>query len=178
MNRLLAIAVFAVSANAFAGEAPAKTAPNPMLEAAFKDAAGNWTCTGTWNDPASGKSMTMTSKAKIAKALNGHQYTAEFSSPKAGDMPAMKSNAEWHYDPISKGLVSTMVCDSGDVSRSTSNGVQGQTIIWMSEGTMMGNPMKMRSTHTMKSAKEMAMVYEVEANGNWAKMGEETCKKN
>ncbi|MEZ0311140.1 MAG: hypothetical protein ACAI38_05175 [Myxococcota bacterium] len=178
MYRLLALSIVALSTTAFAGEMPPKAAPNSMLEAAFKDAAGTWTCTGTWNDPASGKSMTMTSKAKIAKALNGHQYTAEFSSPKTGDMPAMKSNAEWHYDPISKGLVGNMVCDSGDVSRSTSNGVQGQTIIWVSEGTMMGNPMKMRATHTTKSAKEMTMVYEVEANGNWAKMGDETCKKN
>lgn len=177
MNRLLALAVFAVSANAFAAGEAAKPAPNPMLEAVFKDSPGTWTCTGTWNDP-SGKSMTMTSKAKFSKALDGHQYVAEFSSPKQGDMPAMKSNAEWHYDPISKGLVGTMVCNSGDVSRSTSNGLQGQSVIWTSEGTMMGAPMKMRSTHTMKSAKELAMVYEVDANGTWTKMGEETCKKN
>ena len=176
MNRLLAVAVLAVNSTAFAaGEGP-KSAPNAMLEAAFKDGVGNWTCTGTWNDPA-GKTMTVTSKGKISKQLGGHQYVGEFSSPKMGDFPAMKSMAEWHYDPISKGLVSTMVCDSGDAARSTSNGMQGQSIIWTGEGTMMGQPMKMRTTETMKSAKEMTMVHEVETNGNWVKMGEEICKK-
>ncbi len=177
MNRLVVVAALAVASSAFAaGEGP-KTAPNAMLEAAFKDGVGNWTCTGTWYDP-SGKSMTVTSKGKITKVLGGHQYLGEFSSPKAGDMPAMKSTAEWHYDPLSKGLVGTMVCDSGDASRSTSNGMQGQSIIWTAEGTMMGQPMKMRTTETVKSAKEMTMLHEVETNGNWAKMGEETCKKN
>ncbi len=179
MHRLLVLAVLAVASSAFAaGEKLETPKPNAMLEAAFKDAAGSWTCKGTWNDPATGKSVTATSKAKFAKELDGHQYVAEFTMPKSETMPAMKSNAEWHYDPISKGLVGTMVSSSGDVARATSNGLQGSSIIWMSEGTMMGQPMKMRSTHTMKGPKEMAMVYEVEANGNWTKMGEDTCKKN
>jgi hypothetical protein len=176
MKRLLALAVLAVATNAFAGDAP-KAAPNPMLEAAFKDGVGNWTCTGTWNDPA-GKTMNVTSKGKITKALGGHQYVGEFNSPKVGEMPAMKTMVEWHYDPITKGLVSIMVCDNGDAARTTSNGMQGQSMIWTGEGTMMGQAMKFRTTQTAKSPKEMTMLHEVETSGNWVKMGEEACKKN
>lgn len=178
MHRLLAVAVLTFASTAFAaGEKMEAPKPNAMLETAFKDAVGSWTCKGTWNDP-SGKTMTATTKAKFTKELDGHQYAAVFDMPKSDAMPAMKSHAEWHYDPISKGLVGTMVCSSGDVSRATSSGQQGTSIVWTSEGTMMGQPMKMRSTHTWKSPKEMTMVHEVEAGGNWAKMGEDTCKKN
>lgn len=176
MRILTALTLLAFTTPALAGDKPEAPKPNAMLEAAFKDAPGSWTCKGTWSDP-SGKTMTVTTKAKFTKALGGHQYTAEFSAPKNDAMPAMKTFSEWHYDPITKGLVSTMVSDNGDASRATSTGMNGQTIIWNAEGTMMGQPAKMRMTQVTKSPKEVAMTYEAEANGNWVKVGEESCKK-
>lgn len=176
MRILSAFAVAAFATSAFAADKVEAPKPSAMLEAAFKDAPGNWTCKGTWSEP-NGSSMTVTTKAKFAKTLGGHQYTAEFTMPKSATMPGMKTFSEWHYDPITKGLVSTMVSDNGDASRATSTGMNGQTIIWNMEGTMMGQPTKMRMTQTTKGPKEVAMIYEVEANGSWMKIGDESCKK-
>ncbi|MBC7794439.1 MAG: hypothetical protein H7Z43_12105 [Clostridia bacterium] len=175
MKILMIAGTLFFAANAFAETA--QTAPNPMLDSSFKQATGSWTCKGTMKTP-TGSQTEVKTTGKIAKALGGHQYVGEFSYPKSDSFPAMKSITEWHYDPTAKTLVANSVSDNGDASRGTSNGLQGQAMVWTSEGTMGGTQMKSRSTQLYKNDKEMTMSFEAEVGGNWTPVGQQVCKKD
>lgn len=150
--------------------------PPAMLDELMKNSAGSWKCEGQMTGP-DGTSMKMKSSVVIKKDLNGNLYTGEFSMPKNDKMPAMKTHAEWFYDGVNKNVTMTSVCDHGDTGKSTTPGRNGDTAVWTGEGTMMGQPMKMRTTITYKGDKEMAMSYEMDKAGSWIKMGEDVCKK-
>lgn len=147
-----------------------------MLEAAFKSSVGTWSCKGTMKTPSGGQEE-MKTTGKISKALDGNLYIGEFSSPKTASYPAMKTHMEWHYDPTVQMLVANSVSDNGDASRGTSNGVQGQSMVWNDEGTMGGQKMKSRTTQLWKNDKEMTMTFEAEMGGNWVPVGDQTCKR-
>lgn len=165
-----------LGATASARAADVTVQPAAMLDQLMKSSAGTWACEGTYTG-ADGTAEKMKSTAKIIRELNGNLYVGEFNTPKSAKMPATKSHAEWYYDGVSKTVVHTMVCDSGDSGRSTSPGRTGDTSVWMGEGTMMGQPMKTRMTITYKGEKEITLSHEVDKGGTWVKFGDEVCKK-
>jgi hypothetical protein len=60
----------------------------------------------------------------------------------------------------------------------TSDGSKDGTTVWTEEGTMMGQPMKSRTTVTRKSPTVVTLMTEMESKpGAWQKLGEDTCKK-
>jgi hypothetical protein len=150
--------------------------PPAMLDELMKSSVGTWKCEGSFTGP-DGAQEKMKSTAVIKKELNGNLYTGEFTMPKSAKMPASKSHAQWFYDGVNKNVTMTNVCDHGDTSKSTTSGRNGETSVWTGEGTMMGQPMKMRTTITYKSDKEMTMSYEMDKGGTWVKMGDDVCKK-
>lgn len=174
MKKLIVFASLLVCPAALA-EPAAK--PAVMLEAAFKDAPGTWSCVGQWTLPGETKSFATRSKLRIVRVLGGHQYFGEVSMPKSEGMPAKECHIAWHYDPSAKMLADTTVCDDGYTSHSQSNGMQGNSTIWTGDATITGVPSKLRSTTTMKNPSEMLMVNELEVSDAWVKIGEETCRR-
>jgi hypothetical protein len=84
----------------------------------------------------------------------------------------------WGYDSVDKHFVEMGVDSSGGMFHGTSEGWQGDQMVWKEEGVMMGKKANMRTTVTKASDKEIQVKAEMEAEpGKWVAMGEDHCKK-
>ena len=153
--------------------------PGPELEK-MKWTIGAWHCTGKRHMPPEAGGGTVDTKATmtIKAALDNWYYSGDFKAEKTKEMPGMKAQVFWGYNPVDKHYVQVWMDSMGGMSHSTSNGLEGDKEVWEGEAVMMGKKMKTRSTLTKKSDKEIALADEVEAEaGKWVAMGEDSCKK-
>jgi hypothetical protein len=161
-----------------AKSAPPK--PAPALTEAFKDMSGVWNCNGSMENPqAPGTQVKTKTEMKIAPAVDGFAYTGHWKSEKNAAMPAgAKGTMAWGFDTAKNKLVEAGFDNMGSTWSGTSDGPKDGTTVWSEEGTMMGQPMKSRTTVTRKSPTHLILMTEVETKpGAWQKLGEDSGKK-
>ena len=156
-----------------APEAAPPAMPMPTRDAAldqYNNMAGTWKCEGKMN--MGGKEMTMKSQAKFAWDMDKYWMVANFTSPKAKDMPAYKGMGFYGYDAANKQFVSYHFDNMGGSGMATSKGKSGTGWEWAGKGYMMGQAMETKTTITEVSPKE------VKISSSAGGMTEEmTCKK-
>ena len=115
----------------------------------------------------------------ISPTVDGFAYTGAWKTEKNAAMPAGgKGTMQWGFDSGRNKLVEAGFDNMGSAWLGTSDGPKDGTTVWTEEGTMMGQPMKSRTTVTRKSQKEVTLTTEMESKpGAWQKLGEDTCKK-
>jgi hypothetical protein len=155
----------------------AQEMPKPAPEMAKLDYfEGSWTCEGMTKDSPFGPGGKITSTATIRDDLGGfwQSGTIKGSMP---NMPPFEGMFHTTYDPMAKQYVMLWVDNMGAWSQSTSKGWEGDKMIYEGEGTMGGQKMKSRDTFMQAGAGMMKHSWEMEMDGKWVPMGEETCKK-
>jgi hypothetical protein len=175
----LLVATPALGEDAASKSKPTAPKPSPALTQAFKDASGTWSCTGSMDNPqAPGTQVKTKSEMRISPAVDGFAYVGVFRMEKNAAMPAGgKGTLQWGYDASRNKLVELGFDNMGSTWQGTSDGEKDGVTVWTEEGTMMGQPVKTRTTVTKKSPKEFTLTTEVENKGAWQKLGEDTCKK-
>jgi hypothetical protein len=161
------------------GEAMPHAPPKPAeaLTAAFKDSVGTWECTGKMTMPG-GAEMTSRSHMTIRRELNGFLYEGEWRVEKSQAFPEMRGKMDWSYDPQAKKLIQHAVDSMGNTSRGESDGMQDGKLVWVEEGTMMGQPSKMRTTIATTGPNRIELTFEQQGSGgSWQPMGKDSCTK-
>lgn len=81
------------------------------------------------------------------------------------------------YDMGKKKYVTGGVDNMGGYSTSEADGWMGNDIVFVGPYNVGGMVMKGRDTFTSTSKNELKHMFEVEENGTWKKMGQETCTR-
>jgi hypothetical protein len=110
--------------------------------------------------------------------LGGYWLRAQIMETKTAKNPMpMAGNAFIGFDAEQKKLVMGWIDNMGGYSTGSSDGWNGDTIVFA--GPMHGGGMTMtgRDTFTKMGDKKMSHVFDVEMNGAWNKALDETCSK-
>ena len=152
--------------------------PKPSPEMAKLDFfKGNWTCQGQTAASPMGPAGKTTTTASIKTDLGGFWQTGSIKGTMA-NMPPMEGMFHTTYDPAAKEFVMLWVDNMGASSRSTSTGWQGDKIAFEGDANMPGQkPMKNRDTFTKSGPNTMKRSWEMQMDGKWTPLGEETCTK-
>jgi hypothetical protein len=107
--------------------------------------------------------------------MGGFWQAGSVKATSAGG-PGFEGMFHTTYDSGQKRYVMLWVDSTGAFSQETAPGWDGDKIVYTGDGTMNGQKMQLRDTFT-KTSDGFKHVAEMQANGQWASMGEETCKK-
>ena len=167
---------FTVFADHHEDKAPAMK-PDPMLRQ-LDYFAHDWQCSGTaYASPMAPEHRTMATVTS-KWGLNGYWVPFTYAEKKTAEnpMPFMVSGF-FGYDAMKKQLVIGTVDNMGGFSTSSSSGWNGDSIVFTGPWNMGSMTVTGRDTFTKKSDKEMVHVGEIEMNGQWTKLGMETCTR-
>jgi hypothetical protein len=176
--RLQMTATIAVGALVLsAAQAVSQEMPKPAPEMAKIDFfQGSWTCNGKVNASPMGPAGTLTSTADIRQDLGGFWQSGSIKGTMP-NMPPFEGMFHTTYDPAAKQYVMFWVDNMGGWARSTSPGWQGDKMVYLGDSNMPGQkPMKNRDTF-MRSGAAMKHIWELQMDGTWMTLGEETCTK-
>jgi hypothetical protein len=81
------------------------------------------------------------------------------------------------YDPEQKKLALGSIENDGGYSTESSNGWEGDAIVFTGPNHMGGMTVTGRDTWTKKSKTKLTYSFEIEDKGNWTKLIEETCTR-
>ncbi|HEY1334809.1 MAG TPA: hypothetical protein VGF31_11175, partial [Myxococcaceae bacterium] len=142
-------------------------------------AQGTWSCTGSMDNPQSpGTTVKTKSEVRFSPIVDGFAYAGVFRIEKNAAFPkGVKMTINWGYDQAHDKLVEVGFDSVGSYWQGTSDGEKDGTTVWAEDGSMMGQPMKSRTTVSRKSSKEFTVLTELENKGTWQKMGEDHCRK-
>jgi hypothetical protein len=157
--------------------AKAPEIPKPAPEMAMLDYfEGTWTCEGQTKDSPFGPGGKITSSATIHDAMRGFWQAGEIKGTMP-NMPAFEGRFHTTYDPSTKQYTMLWVDSMGAWARSTSSGWQGDKMVYEGEMHMGGQKAMGRDTFMKSGADTMKHSWEMQMDGKWTPMGDETCKK-
>jgi hypothetical protein len=164
-------------ARAPAEEKAAPEMPKPAAEMAqLKFFDGSWTCEGIMQPSPFGPGGKMTSTVKSQTDFGGfwQSGTVKGSSP---GMPPFEGMFHMTYDPGTKQHVSLWVDNMGAWSHSTSRGWEGDKIVFEGESAMGGKKIMGRDAFIKNADGSMRHTWEMQLDGKWTSIGDETCRK-
>jgi hypothetical protein len=160
-----------------AAEKKAPEIPKPAPEmAGLAYFEGSWTCEGTMQPSPGAPAGKMTSTAMIHNDLGGFWQSGRIKGTTAG-MPPFEGMFHTTYDPAAKQYVMIWVDNMGAWSRSASKGWEGDKIVYEGEMQMGGQKLLGRDTFTKGAGGSMRHTAEMQVDGKWTPMGDETCRK-
>jgi Protein of unknown function (DUF1579) len=158
-------------------ETPAKMeAPKPAPEMTqLKFFEGDWSCTGDVPAGPMGPAQKTRSTVKIHTGMNGFWQIGNVSMSST----AMSMHGMFHstYDPGQKKYLLLWVDDMGGYAQQTSPGWEGDKMVYIGEGNMMGQKQQARDTFVKAADGSFKHTGEMQMNGQWTSMGDETCRK-
>ena len=151
--------------------------PKPAPEMSQLDFfEGTWNCQGKTNASPFGPAGTMTSTARIQDDLGGFWQTGSVKGTME-KMPPFEAVFHTTYDSAGKQFVMTFFDNMGGWARSTSRGWQKDQLVYEGDMNMPGQkPMRGRDTFT-RSGASLKHTWEMQMDGKWVPLGEETCTK-
>jgi hypothetical protein len=162
---------------ALAAPARSQEMPKPSPEMAKLDFfEGNWSCQGKTNQSPLGPAGALTSTARVQDNLGGFWQSGTIKGTMP-NMPPFEGMFHVTYDTGAKQFLMLWVDNMGGWARSTSAGWQADKLVYEGESHMPGmQPMKSRDTFT-RGAGTMKHMWEMQVDGKWLAIGEETCSK-
>jgi len=177
--------VTVLSLLAFGGVALAQGAkappamPTPAAELSqLKYFVGAFQCKGRAFESPFGPAHATEAKVEIDLELDGFWYTGRYTETKTQENPhPFEIDFTWGYESAGKTFTASTHDNTGGSAMQTSSGWAGDKLVF--DGTSMGMGMKakMRDTFTKKGPDEVVHLAEMELNGKWTKLDEETCKR-
>jgi hypothetical protein len=140
--------------------------------------AGMWQCKGiAYTTPWFPEHPT-TAEVSQKWILDGKWLAFTYAEKKTDQNPMpFTATGYFGYDPETKMLVVGGVDSGGGYSSGASKGWMGDVLVFEGPWHMGGMTAKARDTFTKKSATEVTHMGEVEWEGKWVKLGQETCTK-
>ncbi|MEO6212312.1 MAG: DUF1579 family protein [Vicinamibacterales bacterium] len=175
INSLVAVGLLTASfaAVSSAQQAPPKPAPE-MSQMAFFE--GSWTCSGKMSESPMGPAGAMKSTVEVRKDLNGHFQTGTIKGSMP-NMPPFEGRFNSTYDAGMKQYLMMWVDNMGGWSQSASSGWKGDSLVYEGDTHMGGQTMKGRDTFTKSGPASMKHTWEMQMDGKWMPLGDETCQK-
>jgi len=148
-------------------------APNAALDQ-LKYFAGNWQCAGTGY--LEGKGHPTAGAVNMAWDLNGFFMSMRYEEKKTGVNPMPVTAVEhWGYSDELKKLVAGQVDSMGGYGTQASAGWDGSGMVWVGDYHLAGAKTPSRDTFVKHGDNELTHLGEIQQNGAWVKLDEETC---
>jgi hypothetical protein len=155
--------------------AQASAMPKPAPEMAqLKTFDGSWSCAGEIPAGPMGPAQKTQSTVKVHTDMGGFWQSGTVNMT-ATAMPAFQGQFHTTYDSGKKQFVMLWVDNTGAYSEETAASWQGDTLVYLGEGTMGGQKMQTRDTFVKAADGSFKRSGEAQMNGQWVSMGEETC---
>ncbi|HEY2094445.1 MAG TPA: DUF1579 family protein [Thermoanaerobaculia bacterium] len=177
MKRILfPVIVLAFAATCvYAADAP--PGPNPKLKE-LKYFTGNWQCTGTGFAFMGTPEHKTTASVEAGWMLNDYWLSLRYHENKTAlNAQPADVRISWGWDEAVKKFASGSVDNMGSYGIQYSPGWEGDKLTFNGEMHTGGPTMKVRDVFTKVSATKVQHMSEVEMNGKWTKLDEETCSK-
>ena len=167
--RLTMVSLLLAASAAFAAE-------NPLRQLDYFK--GSWTCKGTAFAMENAPEHAVAGKLNNKWIMNGAwlQYNYDGIKTKSDPKP-MSAAGFMGYDSEHKNFAMGGVCSDGCYSTETSPGWEGDVMIFTGPNHMGGMTTNGRDEFHKVSKSELKYVYQIEMNGKWQKVMEETCKR-
>lgn len=157
--------------------APAAQGPKAPAEMSqLKAFDGSWQCKGEMAPGPGQPPVKSTSSVKSHADLGGFWQVGTVKGAMPG-MPPFEGRFHMTYDGGSKQFVMVWLDNMGGWAQQTAPGWDGDKIVFTGEGVMGGQKMTGRDTFAKKSDGTLVHTAEMQKDGNWTSMGEETCHK-
>jgi Protein of unknown function (DUF1579) len=184
---LLAAVCLAAVTSTFAQDVKGKPAQKPekaemampkpapeMAQLRFFD--GNWTCAGTISASPFGPAGKMTSTVRTHSDLGGfwESGVVKATSP---SMPPFEGMFHMTWDPAAKHHLMFWVDSMGGWAQSTAPGWEGDKIVFTGDSYMGGQKFGTRDTFGKGAAGTLKHNWEMQQDGKWTPLGDETCHK-
>ncbi|HTQ80589.1 MAG TPA: DUF1579 family protein [Thermoanaerobaculia bacterium] len=161
------------------GAAPAAALPSPPAELSqLAYFAGNWSCKGQVEATPFGPQHPTQSKVSIRKEYGGFWNVGTYKEAKSATNPSpMSFEFIMGYDSAAKAFTMDGFDTFGSRSHQKASGWQDNKIVFDGESVGNGTTTPARDTFTKKSASTLEHLGEIQVNGNWTKIDQETCKR-
>jgi len=155
---------------------PALPKPDPEM-AQLKWFVGTWSCKGHVEASPFGPAHDTTGTVKMTMDL-GFWVTGHYAESKTKEnaMP-MRFEFVWGRDGKDKKFDSWGFDVFGAATKQESTGWDGDKMVWSGESTMGAQQMGARDTFVKKGDSEVIHTGEMQMEGKWMKIDEETCTK-
>ena len=177
MKRILLslIALAFTASSVLAVDAP--PGPNPKLKE-LKYFVGNWQCKGTGFAFMGTPEHKTSGVAEASWTLNDYWLTIYYHESKTAiNAHPVAVRIYWGWDEQLKKFASGSVDDMGSYAVQYSSGWDGNKLVFNGETHGGGGTAKVRDVFTKVTSSKLEHMSEVEMNGKWTKLDEETCTK-
>ena len=172
---IIALALAFTASFVLAADAP--PGPNPKLKE-LGYFIGNWQCEGTGYAFMGVPEHKTKAAVEASWTLNNYWLTLYYhESQTAINAHPVAVRVYWGFDEQVKKFASGSVDDMGSFNIQNSPGWAGNKLTWEGVTHGGGATMKVRDVFTKVSATKLEHMSEVEMNGKWSKLDEETCTK-
>jgi hypothetical protein len=173
---LLPIIVLALTATSLiAADAP--PGPNPKLKE-LKYFIGNWSCKGTAFAFMGMPEHKTSGSVEASWTLDNYWLSLNYHESKTAiNAHPVAVHFFWGWDEQAKKFAAGAVDNTGSYFIQSSPGWEGDKITFDGDLHGGGATMKVRDVLTKVSATKVQHMSEVEMNGKWSKIDEETCTK-
>jgi hypothetical protein len=155
--------------------AQAPPTPKPAAEMAqIKMFDGSWSCAGDIPAGPMGPAQKTKTTVKVHTDMGGFWQTGTVSMSSAA-MPSFQGQFHTTYDPGKKQYVMLWVDNMGGYSQETAPGWDGDKLVYTGDGSMGGQKMQTRDTFVKAADGSFKRSGDMQVNGQWVSMGEETC---
>jgi hypothetical protein len=170
-----AAVVAALGAVSAAAQQPEIPKPAPEM-AQLKFFEGNWSCDGKMPPGPFGPGGAMKGSATIKSDLGGFFQSGSVKGTMTG-MPPMDGMFHTTFDPVAKQFVMIWVDSMGTWAQSTSKGWEGDSMTYAGDTMMVGKKLPGRDKFTKNADGSMRHTWDLQVDGKWAPIGDETCRK-
>jgi hypothetical protein len=177
MKRLVLplIALAFATSQVFAADAP--PGPNPKLKE-VQYFAGSWSCKGTSFAFMGTPEHKTTGSVEVSWTLDNYWLSLHYREMKTAiNAHPIDVRIFWGWDDQLKKFASGAVDNLGSYFIQNSPGWDGNKLTWDGDIHAGGTTMKVRDVFTKVSSTKVEHMSEVETDGKWTKLDEETCTK-
>ena len=177
MKRILFVTIALVFAASTILAMDAPPGPNPKLKE-VKYFAGNWSCKGIAFAFMGMPEHKTTAGVESSMILDGYWLTIRYHETKTPiNAHPVDIRVFWGWDEQLKKFASGSVDNMGNYNIQNSPGWEGDKLTFEGDMHSSGGTMKVRDLFTKVSATKVEHMSEVEMNGKWSKLDQETCTK-
>jgi uncharacterized protein DUF1579 len=137
---------------------------------------GSWTCTGTMSPSPFGPGGKMTSTVRTHSDLGGFWESGVVKGTSPG-MPPFEGMFHMTWDPAAKHHLMFWVDNMGGWAQSTAPGWEGDKIVFTGDSYMGGQKFGTRDTFAKGAAGTLKHNWEMQQDGKWTPLGDESCHK-
>jgi hypothetical protein len=156
------------------------SAPLPDAEMQqLESFVGTWHCTGHAEASPFGPAHDTSATVHVGTELSGFWLMGRYEEAKTTANPApWRFHFVWGHDGAQKKFTGWGFDTIGGAWKQTSSGWESDKLVWAGESTLGGQSTGVRDTFVKKGDNGITHMGEMQANGQWVKLDEESCTRS